>query len=192
MVSDQLSARARSALRTRAALMRSGRWALGGDIAERIGVADLARDAGVAIGSFYNHFSSKDEFFDTVIAEVIEDLAWILDSATAGIDDPAGIVVAHLRALGTVGVCHPDIGAVVLAMGYRILDDPSIKSRLAANIRTGMSAQCFHIHDLSAALDLIGGVALAVLRTSQRDPATVTAAWMDTLAQQALSALGHR
>ncbi|MBF6341074.1 TetR/AcrR family transcriptional regulator [Nocardia abscessus] len=172
--------------------MRSGRWALGSDPAGRIGIADLARDAGVATGSFYNHFGSKDEFFDTVIIEVIEDLGWILDSATAGIDDPVGIVVAHLRALGAIGVGHPDIGAIVLAMGYRILEQPRIRSRLAAGIRAGMSAECFHVNDLSAALDLVNGVVLAILRTSQRDPATVTVAWVDTLTQQALTVLGHR
>ncbi|MEU1995536.1 TetR/AcrR family transcriptional regulator [Nocardia gamkensis] len=165
---------------------------MGNDLAERIGIADLTHDAGVAIGSFYHHFSSKDEFFDAVLAGVIEDLVWILDNAAAGIEDPAEIVRAHLRSLGEVGVTHSDIAAVVLAMRYRILEDPDIGSRLAAGIRAGMSAECFHIHDLSAALDLVGGVVLAILRTSQRDPAAVTAAWMNTLAQQALCALGHR
>ncbi|MDE1674287.1 TetR/AcrR family transcriptional regulator [Nocardia gipuzkoensis] len=172
--------------------MRSGRGAPGSDPARKIGIADLARDAGVATGSFYNHFSSKDEFFDTVIIEVIEDLAWILDSAAAGIDDPVGIVVAHLRALGAIGVGHPDIGAIVLAMGYPILEQPRIRSRLAAGIRAGMSAECVHVHDLSAALDRVNGLVLAILRTSQRDPATVTVAWLDTLTQQALTVLGHR
>ncbi|MEU2038804.1 TetR/AcrR family transcriptional regulator [Nocardia niwae] len=172
--------------------MCSGRRALGSDLAERIGIADLTHDAGVAIGSFYNHFGSKDEFFETVITGVIEDLGRMLDDAAAGIEDPADIVRAHLRALGEVGVTHPDIAAIILAMRYRILEDPDIESRLATGLRAGMSAECFHIHDLGAALDLVGGVVLAILRTSQRDPAAVTAAWMDTLAQQALSALGHR
>ncbi|MGY2125710.1 hypothetical protein ACW9HJ_30070 [Nocardia gipuzkoensis] len=48
------------------------------------------------------------------------------------------------------------------------------------------------IDDLSAALDLVNGVVLAILRTAQRDPATVTVAWVDTLTQQALTVLGHR
>ncbi|WP_281918381.1 TetR/AcrR family transcriptional regulator [Nocardia sputorum] len=162
------------------------------DLAGRIGIAGLAREAGVATGSFYNHFSSKEELFDAVIAEVIEEVARILDSSAAGIDDPAGIVLAHLHALGKVGSDHPDIAAIVLSMRYRILEDPNIRSRLVAGIRAGMSAERFHIHDLSAALDLLGGVVLAMLRTSQREPAALTAAWMDTLAQQSLNSLGHR
>ncbi|MGW4330954.1 TetR/AcrR family transcriptional regulator [Nocardia sp. NPDC004573] len=191
-VADRLSARARSALRTRAALVRSGRWALGSGSAERIGIAGLAQEAGVATGSFYNHFSSKDDLFDTVLAEVIGELVRILDDATSGIDDPAGIVVAQLRALGEVGIGHPDIAAIILAMGYRFLEDPDVGSRLAAGIRAGMAAERFRIHDLNAALDLVGGVALAILRTSQRDPAALTAPWINILAQQALTALGHR
>lgn len=165
---------------------------MGSGSAERIGIAGLVREAGVATGSFYSHFSSKDDLFDTVLAEVIGELARTLDGAAAGIDDPAGIVVAHLRALGEVGIGHPDIAAIILAMGYRVLEDPDVRSRLAAGIRTGMAAERFHIHDLNAALDLVGGVALAILRTSQRDPAALTAPWMDILAQQALTALQHR
>ncbi|MER7453304.1 TetR/AcrR family transcriptional regulator [Nocardia beijingensis] len=191
-VADRLSARKRSALRTRAALVRSGRWALGSGIAGRIGIAGLAREAGVATGSFYSHFSSKDDLFDTVLAEVIGELVWKLDSAAASVDDSAGIVVAHLRAIGEVGIGHPDIAAIILTMGYRLLEDPDVRSRLAAGIRAGIAAERFHIHDLNAALDLVGGVALAILRISQRDPAALTAPWMDILAQQTLTALGHR
>ncbi|MFF0456485.1 hypothetical protein [Nocardia africana] len=40
-------------------------------------------------------------------------------------------------------------------------------------------------------LDLTGEVVLAVLRTSRRNPAAVTAEWIETPAQQVLFALGH-
>ncbi|MEU5760126.1 TetR/AcrR family transcriptional regulator [Nocardia sp. NPDC047648] len=189
---DRLSARAHGVMRTRAALMQSGRLALGSGLAGRLGIADLTRDAGIATGSFYNHFGSKDELFDAVIAEVIEDLVRILDTAAAGIDDPTGIVRAHLRALGEVGIGHPDIAAIVLTVRYRILEDPAISSRLSAGIHAGVSTGCFRTHDLGAALDLVGGVVLAILRTSQRDPAAVTAAWIESLTDQVLVALGHR
>jgi AcrR family transcriptional regulator len=113
-------------MRTRAALIRSGRLALGSGLAVRLGIADLTRDAGIATGSFYNHFGSKDELFDAVIAEVVEDLVRILDAAAAGIDDPTGVVRAHMRALGEVGIGHPDIAAIVLSVRYQILEDPAI------------------------------------------------------------------
>ncbi|MFF7943965.1 TetR/AcrR family transcriptional regulator [Nocardia gamkensis] len=100
--------------------------ALGSGLAGRLGIADLTRDAGIATGSFYNHFGSKDELFDAVIAEVVEDLVRILDAAAAGIDDPTGMVRAHMRALGEVGIGHPDIAAIVLSVRYQILEDPAI------------------------------------------------------------------
>ncbi|NKY25969.1 hypothetical protein [Nocardia gamkensis] len=116
----------------------------------------------------------------------------ILDADAAGIDDPTGIVRAHMRALGEVGIGDPDIAAIVLSVRYQILEDPAISSRLAVGIRAGVSAGCFRTHDLGAALDLVGGVALAILRTSQRDPAAVTAGWIESLTDQVLVALGHR
>ncbi|MEV6336135.1 TetR/AcrR family transcriptional regulator [Nocardia vinacea] len=188
---DAVNARARGALRTRAALIQSGRQALGSGRAERLGIADLARHAGVAAGSFYNHFRGKDELLALVIAEVVEDLARILDNAAAGIDEPVELVRAQVRALGALGVADPDTAAIVLATRYRILDNPDIRSRLSSGIRAGLSAGCFHVHDVGAALDLTCGVVLAILRTSRRDPAALTAEWIETLAQHVLFALGH-
>ncbi|WP_169810963.1 TetR/AcrR family transcriptional regulator [Nocardia amamiensis] len=188
---DAVNARARSALRTRAALIQAGRQALGSGRAARLGIADLARHAGVATGSFYNHFRDKDELLDLVIAEVVEDLARILDNAASGIDEPVEVVRAQVRALGALGLADPDAAAIVLAARCRILDNPDIRSRLSSGIRAGLSAGCFHVHDVGAALDLTCGVVLAILRTSRRDPAAVTAEWIETLAQQVLFALGH-
>ncbi|WP_040871006.1 TetR/AcrR family transcriptional regulator [Nocardia exalbida] len=112
-------------------LFRSSRTGTdkGSGLVGRLGIADLTRDAGIATGSFYNHFGGEDELFDAVIAEVIEALVRILDTAAAGIDDPTGVVRAHLRALGEVGIGHPDIAVIV---------------------------GCFRTHDLGAALDLVG------------------------------------
>ncbi|MFG3619396.1 TetR/AcrR family transcriptional regulator [Nocardia sp. NPDC047654] len=112
-VTNSLNARARSALRTRAALISSGRRALGSGLATGIGIADLARDAGVATGSFYNHFGSKAELFAATLTEVVEELAQLLDNAAAGVDDPVDVVRAHVRALGAVGRVQPDIAAIV-------------------------------------------------------------------------------
>ncbi|WP_062993221.1 TetR/AcrR family transcriptional regulator [Nocardia anaemiae] len=189
--SNSLGTRARSVLRTRAALIQSGRQALGNGMAARLGIADLARNAGVATGSFYNHFGSKEELFAAVTAEVVEDLAGILDNAAAGIDEPAELVRAQVRALAAIGVTDPETAAIVLAARYRILENREIHSRLSSGIRAGISAGCFRVHDLGAVLDLTGEVVLAVLRTSRRNPAAVTAEWIETLAQQVLFALGH-
>ncbi|WP_198163942.1 TetR/AcrR family transcriptional regulator [Nocardia violaceofusca] len=186
-----VNARARGALRTRAALIRAGRRALGSGRAARLGIADLARHAGVATGSFYTHFRDKDELLDLVIAEGVEDLARVLDNAAAGIYEPVEVVRAQVRALGALGLADPDAAAIVLAARSRILDNPDIRSRLSSGIRAGLSAGCFHVHDVGAAVDLTCGVVVAMLRTSRRDPAALTAEWIETLAQQVLFTLGH-
>ena len=139
-----MSTRARSVLRTRTALIHSGRWALGSGMAARLGIADLARHAGVATGSFYNHFGSKDELFAAVTAEVVEELARILDNAATGIDEPAELVRAQVRALAAIGVTDPQTAAIVLAARYRILENRKstrvCRSASVPGSRRGVSA----------------------------------------------------
>ncbi|MEV6336098.1 TetR/AcrR family transcriptional regulator [Nocardia vinacea] len=141
---DSMSTRARSVLRTRTALIHSGRWALGSGMAARLGIADLARHAGVATGSFYNHFGSKDELFAAVTAEVVEELARILDNAATGIDEPAELVRAQVRALAAIGVTDPQTAAIVLAARYRILENRKstrvCRSASVPGSRRGVSA----------------------------------------------------
>ncbi|MFI9412831.1 TetR/AcrR family transcriptional regulator [Nocardia gamkensis] len=188
---DAMNARSQRALRTRAALIHAARRALGSGRLARLGIADLARDAGVATGSFYNHFTGKDELFAVVVAEVVDELADILDDAVAGNDEPAEYVRAQIRALVAIGLADPDTAAIVVVARYHVLEHADIRSRLSFGIQAGISAGCFHVHDVDATLDLLGEVVLALLRTSRRNPAAVTAEWIETLAQQVLCALGH-
>ncbi len=185
------NARARRVSRTRAALIRSGRQALVSGRATRLGIADLARDAGVATGSFYNHFTGKDELFAVVIAEVVDGLARILDDAVAGVDEPGEYLRAQIRALVAIGHADPGTAAVVVVARYQVLEDPAIRSHLSFGVHAGLSSGCFRVHDVEAALDLVGEVVLALLRTSRRNPAAVTTEWIETLAQQVLCALGY-
>ncbi|WP_245660450.1 hypothetical protein [Nocardia kruczakiae] len=126
-----------------------------------------------------------------VVAEVVDGLARILDDAVAGIDEPAEYVRAQIGALVAIGLADPGTAAIVVVARYRVLEHPGIRSRLSFGIHAGISTGCFCVHDVEAALDLLGEVVWALLRTSQRNPAAVTTESIETLAQQVLCALGH-
>ena len=82
--------------RTRAALVAGAR-----EVFERDGlldarIADIASAAGVATGSFYTHFESKEDAFAAVIAEVHEETLHPRIEVPRDSDDPiAGIRAAH-------------------------------------------------------------------------------------------------
>jgi AcrR family transcriptional regulator len=84
--------------RTRAALVKAAR-----EVFERDGfvdarITDIAEAGGVAHGSFYTHFASKDAAFAAVLAEVQEEMLHPqMDAADAG-DDPVRAVEAANRA----------------------------------------------------------------------------------------------
>jgi AcrR family transcriptional regulator len=62
------------AVRTRAALLAGARTVFERDGYVHARIADIARAAGVAHGSFYSHFSSKEEIFTAMHAEIAEEM----------------------------------------------------------------------------------------------------------------------
>jgi len=63
-------------------------------------VADIAKAAGVAKGSFYGYFASRDELIDALNARLGDDLFGVLDDVlTALVDDAAGSMLDG-RAVG--------------------------------------------------------------------------------------------
>ena len=74
--------------RTRAALIRAAR----AFIAEgkvNVPVLEITQAADVGMGSFYNHFESKEQLFEAAVAEVLDSHGALLDHLTSSIDDPA-------------------------------------------------------------------------------------------------------
>lgn len=86
--------------RTRAKLLRGARKIFERDGFVEARVTDIARAAGVAHGTFYTYFSSKEEIFKELVATLQEDLAHQRpdDSGTAQEDDPVARIDRGNRA----------------------------------------------------------------------------------------------
>jgi AcrR family transcriptional regulator len=55
---------------SRGRLIRNGMRLIGGRAYHRIGVADIARETGLAVGTFYTYFSSKEEFLSVIVEQI--------------------------------------------------------------------------------------------------------------------------
>src|SRR6187200_2101186 len=89
----------RRKMRTRAALIRA---AQGFIAAGKVNapVLEITQAADVGMGSFYNHFESKEELFEAAITEVLDTHGALLDQLTSSIDDPAEIFARSYRLTG--------------------------------------------------------------------------------------------
>jgi AcrR family transcriptional regulator len=80
-------------LRTRAALIEAGADLLAQRPIDAIPINDIVQAAGVAKGSFFNHFDDKDAFAAAIATEVREDLEARVAAANQDVADPAARVV---------------------------------------------------------------------------------------------------
>src|SRR6201993_1557753 len=75
--------------RTRQALVDAAVRLIAEGRGDRASVQEITEAADVGFGSFYNHFESKEQLFQTASEEVMERWGQMIDRASAGISDPA-------------------------------------------------------------------------------------------------------
>ena len=73
---------------TRAALVAAARDLLRTRDPAEVSIQEITDAADVGFGSFYNHFSAKQDLFDAAMDEVLEEHGAMLDDLTSGIEDP--------------------------------------------------------------------------------------------------------
>src|SRR5260370_23368524 len=90
---------ARRKQRTRAALIRAAQRLIAeGKV--NVPVLEITRAADVGMGSFYNHFDSKEQLFEAAITDVLDAHGAMLDRLTESMDDPAETFAASFRLTG--------------------------------------------------------------------------------------------
>ena len=105
-------------------------------------VSDIAREAGIAAGTIYLYFKTKDEILVTLFREKMAEWVALVRKAIAGERDPVAkirkIVALHFKMLEE----HPELAEVV-----------QVELRQGQKFFRGASA-----HEISAYFDVIQGV----------------------------------
>jgi AcrR family transcriptional regulator len=177
--------------RTRRALIDAAIRLIAEGRGDRASIQEITEAADVGFGSFYNHFDSKEQLFQTVSEEVFERWGQLIDRASAGITDPAELFAVGTRISGRLGWTHPDIAGFLTGVGLDALDIPSgLAPRALRDIQAGQAAGRFTVPDAEIALSAVAGGLLGLLRLCQRRPERVTEATVDQLAEAELRLLG--
>ena len=177
--------------RTRRALIEAAVRLIAEGRGDRASIAEITEEADIGFGSFYNHFDSKEQLFQTAAEEVMERWGQMIDRASASVSDPAEVFAVGLRISGRLGWTHPDIAGFLTGTGLDVLDIPvGLAPRALRDIKAGQSAGRFTIPDAEIALSAVAGGLLGLLRMCQRHPERITEASVDQLAEAVLRLLG--
>lgn len=102
------------AARTRSALIAAGLDLMVERPIDAIPIDDFVARAGVAKGSFFNHFADKQDFAMAVAAEVRLDVEAQVALANAGIEDPVERIAGGMGVAAQFGLDQPRRATVLL------------------------------------------------------------------------------
>jgi AcrR family transcriptional regulator len=176
--------------RTRAALIGAAQ----AFIAEgkvNVPVLEITQAADVGMGSFYNHFESKEQLFEAAVAEVLESHGALLDHLTSSIDDPAETFACSFRLTGRLFRRRPQESRILLANGMALLSsDLGLAPRALRDIEAAVSAGRFTVDDPELALSVAGGALLGLGNLLRSQPDRDDAAAADTVTEDVLRLFG--
>ena len=176
--------------RTRAALVAAAQSLLA-DGRTNVSIQEITDTADVGFGSFYNHFSSKEELFGEAVQATLESYTAMLGMARAGIDDPAEAFAVSFRLTGRLHRQVPEHVRVLLNSGTGVLvREQSLTALARADMKAAVDAGRFDVDDPELALMLVGGALLGLLQMVESRPELDDAEVSDRFAERLLRALG--
>lgn len=101
------------AARTRAALVAAGFDLLAERPIDAIPIDDLVAKAGVAKGSFFNHFADKHAFAAAIAAEVRGEIELRVSAANHGVTDPVARIAGGMRVAAEFALTQPKRATVM-------------------------------------------------------------------------------
>ncbi|MEE1765176.1 TetR/AcrR family transcriptional regulator [Streptomyces sp. SP18BB07] len=148
--------------RTRSALVRAAQRLLAEGRSD-IPIQEITELADVGVGSFYNHFDTKEDLFRVAVEEVLEWFGDLMDRLTADIDDPAVAYAQSFRMTGRLHRRFPQLSLVLLNHGLEVAySDRGLAPRALRDIRTATDAGRFEVEDLDLALAMTVSAQLAL------------------------------
>ena len=149
-------------MRTRTALIRAAQsFVAAGKL--NVPVLDITQAADVGMGSFYNHFDSKEELFEAAVNEVLDDLGAILDKLTIEGEDPAETFARSFRLVGRLFRRRPEMCRVLLNSGLTLISaDRGLAPRALRDISVAGRAGRFTVDDPELSLSVAGGALLGL------------------------------
>jgi AcrR family transcriptional regulator len=163
-ISSQEGRVERRKARTRAALLAAARTLFASRGMEQTTIAEIAAQADVATGSFYNYFSTKEQLLEALLEDELARQRDLLRLRQDQVEDPAEkISIAH-RHLVLVGMSDPDWAWLILRLDvpYRAAW-ATLGQAASDDLAAGLEAGRFEVSNPELALTASGGALFAVI-----------------------------
>lgn len=176
--------------RTRAALIQSAQALIAAGKLNAP-VLEITQAADVGMGSFYNHFTSKEELFEAAVADVLDSHGAFLDRLTASIEDPAETFACSFRLTGRLFRSRPQESQILLSGGLDLLSaDRGLAPRALRDIKTAAAAGRFRVDDPQLALAVAAGALFGLGKLLQDEPERDDAQAADKITEDVLRVFG--
>ncbi|MFC7447863.1 TetR/AcrR family transcriptional regulator [Rhodococcus daqingensis] len=175
---------------TRAALIRAAQsFIAAGNL--NVPVLEITRAADVGMGSFYNHFESKEQLYRAAVDDALEAHGQYLDHLTEGLEDPAETFARSFRLTGRLFRRAPELSRVLLNNSPALITaNRGLAPRALRDIEAATAAGRFTVRDPELALVLTAGALMGLGQLLQERPDRDAADATDALAEDLLRTLG--
>jgi AcrR family transcriptional regulator len=176
--------------RTRAALIRAAQTFIAGG-KTNVPILEITQAADVGMGSFYNHFESKEQLYEAAVDDALDAHGALLDELTADLDDPAHVFAQSFRLTGRLHRRSPELSKVLLSNGLSLaVSDKGLAPRARRDIEASVHAGRFHVRDPELAMVTVAGAALCLGQLLHDHPERDDAEAADQVAEDLLRMLG--
>jgi AcrR family transcriptional regulator len=154
-------------------------------------VQEICEAADVGVGSFYNHFETKEELFQAAVNEFTDGLGALMDSLTESIEDPAEKLAARYRLTGRLFRLRPAESRIAIALGMKmILSDRGLGPRGVRDVSAASAAGRFNVADPELAMVMAAGGMLALGQLLAEQPERDVVQTTDDAAESVLKLFG--
>ena len=150
---------------TRANLIRAALKLVGEHGVEAMTIRDIANEADVAMGSFYNYFSSKEELVDEAVRGILYDCGETVDKLNAGKTDPLDIIATAFATFAEMTRVDPLLGWFLVNMSsHDATIGATLSERFTRDVRHGIESGRFKVPNASIAIGAAQSALIDFLR----------------------------
>ena len=176
--------------RTRAALIRAAQTLIA-EGRTSVPILEITQAADVGMGSFYNHFETKEQLFDAAVEDVMDGYGQLLDDLTGDIEDPAEVFACSFRLTGRLQRSEPELSRVFLNNVLRLLSsEGGLAPRARRDIQAAVDAGRFDVEDLDVAVAMSAGALLGLGQLLHDQPERDVEETTDRVAEELLRMFG--
>jgi AcrR family transcriptional regulator len=179
--------------RTRDALIAAAQRILVEKGTTNVPIQTITATADVGAGSFYNHFTTKEELFDAAVSAAIDAHSLRLDEALAAVTDPVQIFATSFRLTARLAATSPAVAVLFVNSGFeRLTSDAGLAPRALTDLQRMADHGLLRDRNPHLALATAAGCLFAYMRLRTQQPPSVTDEDADQLTEDLLVMLGVR